>query len=295
MTRFRSFIVPRLQCAGLSLALAALPSLARGGAYASGVVSYTPGGADARFTTPLAALGAPDGISGENPAAANFGFANVLSPFSPAFQSDEIVQVGEGGQITLQLSNYLNVGAGNRLGVISNVGLIDSNYPNGQNGATAGAFGGGSAQVRVSKDGSNWTDLGTVNFNIPSLYYVNAGPFDAAAPASPVLTDFGKPFEGSLASFDGKDYAGTVNAFKVASGGYSGGGKWLDLSGTGLSQVGYVQFLVPDDGNPTTNARFALDSVSIANDAVGAALPEPVAGLLMIAVPAIFLRRRRKA
>jgi hypothetical protein len=297
VTTFRSFTVPRLRCAGLSLALAAaaLPSLARGGAYASGVVSYTPGGADARFTSAQAALGAPDGISGENPAAANyFGASNVLSPFSPAFQSDEVVQIGEGGQITLQLSNYLNVGAGNRLGVISNVGLIDSNYPNGQNSATAASFGGGSAQVRVSADKNTWTDLGTVNFNIPGLYYVNAGPFDGAAPASPQLTDFGKPFEGSLASFNGKDYAGTVNAFKVAAGGYSGGGTWLDLSGSGLSQVGYVQFIVADDGNVNTNTRFALDSVSIANNAVGAALPEPGCGLLMITVPAVLLRRRRK-
>lgn len=295
MTTFRSFIVPRLRCAGLSLTLAALPSLARGGAFASSVLSYAPGGADARFTSAQAALGAPDGISGENPNAANyFGSSNVLSPFSPAFQSDEIVQIGEGGQITLQLSNYLNVGAGNRLGVISNVGLIDSNYPNGQNSATAASFGGGSAQVRVSKDGIAWTDLGTVNFNIPGLYYVNAGPFDAAAPASPVLTDFGKPFEGSLASFGGKDYAGTVNAFSVAGGGYSGGGKWLDLSGTGLSQVGYVQFLVPDDGNAGTNARFALDSVSIANNAIGAPLPEPGAGLWLVVASALFTRRRRK-
>jgi hypothetical protein len=290
-----SSIVPRLQCAGFSLALAALPSLARAGAYASDIMSYTPGGADARFTSPQAALGAPDGISGENPAAANyFGSSNVLSPFSPAFQSDEVVQIGEGGQITLQLSNYLNVGAGNRLGIISNVGLIDSDYPNGQNSATASSFGGGSAQVKVSKDNKIWTDLGTVNFNIPSLYYVNAGPFDGAAPASPVLADFGKPFEGSLAAFNGKDYAGTVNSFKVAAGGYSGGGTWLDLSSTGLSQVGYVQFIVPDDGDPNTNTRFALDSVSIANDAVGVALPEPVAALLMIAVPAIVLRRSRK-
>jgi len=290
--RVGSRIVPGC-AAGFSLALAALPSFTRAGAFASGVMSYTPGGADARFTTPQAALGAPDGVSGENPAAANFGFANVLSPFSPAFQSDEIVQIGEGGQITLQLSHYVTVGAGNRLGVISNVGLIDSNYPNGQNSATAATFGGGSVQVRVSNDNIAWKDLGTVNFNIPSLYYVNAGPFDSAAPASPQLTDFGTPFEGSLASFDGKDYAGTVNAFKVAAGGYSGGGKWLDLSGTGLSQVGYVQFIVPDDGNANTNTRFALDSVSIANNAVGAALPEPVTGVLLVAGAALLMGRRR--
>lgn len=291
MFTFRFSIVPRLRLAGLSVAVGAVPSLAYAGAFASGVVSYTPGTSDAKFRTPAAALGAPDGVSGENSVATNyFGFPNVLSPFSPAYQGDEVVQIGEGGQITLQLSNYLNVGAGKRLGVISNAGLIDSG---GGNGATASTFGGGSVQVRVSKDNVSWVDLGNVVFNMPGLYYVNAGPYDSAAPTSPQLTDFGTPFEGTLTSFNGKDYAGTVNAFKVAAGGYSGGGTWLDLSATGLTQVGYVQFLLPDDGNPNTAPRFAVDSVSIANNAVGAPLPEPASGLFLIAAPAILLRRRR--
>jgi hypothetical protein len=287
----------RFSIVGLSVALVGLPSVAWAGTYASGVVSYTPGTADVRFGTPAAALGAPDGVSGENAAATNyFGFPNVLSPFSPAYQGDEVVQIGEGGQITLQLSNYLIVGAGKRLGVISNAGLIDNDTTNfsGQNGATAATFGGGSAQVRVSPDNQSWTDLGTITFNMPSLYYVNAGPYDGAAPASPQLTDFGKPFEGSLASFDGKNYAGTVDAFKVAAGGYSGGGTWLDLSTTGLAQVGYVQFVLPDDGNPSTDNRFAIDSLSIANGAVGGALPEPSAILFAIAAPAFLLSRGRR-
>jgi hypothetical protein len=278
--------------AGFSVVVAGLPTAAWAGAYASGVVSYTPGSADVKFLNPQAALGAPDGVTGENPAATQyFGFPNVLSPFSPAYQGDEIVQIGEGGQITLQLANYLNVGAGKRLGVISNTGLIDNG--NG-NGPTAATFGGGSARVRVSRDNVNWVDLGTVVFNVPSLYYVNAGPYDATPPASPVLTDFSKPFEGTLASFDGKDYAATNDAFKVAAGGYSGGGTWLDLSSTGLAQVGYVQFLLPDDGNPNTAPRFAIDSVAIANNAIGAPLPEPVSGLFAIAIPVILLRRRHR-
>jgi hypothetical protein len=272
--------------------LAGLPSLAWAGSFAAGVVSYTPGGSDPNFQTPAAALGAPDGISGENAAATNyFGFPNVLSPFSPAYQGDEVVQIGEGGQLTLRLANFVNVGAGKRLGVISNVGLQDSPSFNGQNLSPAATFGGGVARVKVSQDNVNWVDLGNVTFNVPSLYYVNAGPYDASAPASPQLTDFGKPFEGTLASFDGKDFAGTVDAFKVAAGGYSGGGTWLDLSSSGLAQVGYVQFLVPDDGDPLTVNRFAIDSVSIANGAVGAATPEP-GSLALIGLSVLVLRRK---
>lgn len=295
MARIGFSAAPRLGGAVASVVLAGLPSMASAGSYAAGVVSYAPGTAGVLFQTPAAALGAPDGISGENPAATNyFGFPNVLSPFSPAYQGDEIVQIGEGGQLTLRLANFVNVGAGKRLGVISNAGLVDGSPGfTGGNGATASTFGGGAARVKVSQDNQTWVDLGNVTFNIPNLFYVNAGPYDAVAPASPQLTDFGKPFEGTLASFNGKDYAGTVAAFAASGGGYSGGGTWLDLSGAGLTQVGYVQFLVPDDGNPLTDNRFAIDSVSIANGAVGAAVPEP--GLLAWIGMGLMLAVRRKS
>ena len=76
-------------------------------------------------------------------------------------------------------------------------------------------------------------------------------------------------------------------------GGYSGGGTWLDLSTTGLTQVGYVQFLVDDDNNPNTNQRFALDALSIANGAIGAPTPEPATGLLLLICTTALSRRRR--
>jgi len=295
MSRFRYSATSRLHAAVASVLLAGFPSIVSAGTFAAGVISYTPGSSDPKFQTPAAALGAPDGVSGENAAATNyFGFPNVLSPFSPAYQGDEVVQIGEGGQLTLRLANYVNVGAGKRLGVVSNVGLVDASPTfNGGNGAVASTFGGGTARVKVSSDNQTFVDLGLINFNIPSLYYVNAGPYDGTAPASPQLTDFGKPFEGTLASFNNQDFAGTVNAFKVAAGGYSGGGNWLDLSATGLSQVGYVQFIVADDGDPLTDNRFAIDSVSIANGAVGAPTPEP--GSLAFLAVASLLALRRKA
>lgn len=280
------------------LSLVALPSFTFAGSYAAEVLSYTPGTADVKFITPAAALGAPDGITGEKPPPVtnSFGFPNVVSPFSPPYQGDEVVQIGEGGQITLRLANFVTVGPGKRLGVINNVGLQDDDTITftGKNGPTAFTFGGGSARVKVSANNQTWVDLGVVKFDIPTLYYVNAGPYDAAAPASPQLTDFGKPFEGTLASFDGKDYAGTVAAFATTGGGYSGGGTWLDLSGTGLPNVGYVQFLVADDGNPLTDARFAFDALSIANGAVGAPTPEPSTTLALLAAAAVTAASRRR-
>jgi hypothetical protein len=262
--------------------------------FAGGVVSYDRGGGDATWSNPAAAVGSPDGVSGENSNATNyFGFPNVLSPFSGAYQGDEIVEVGEGGQLTLRLARYAVVGAGKRLGVFTNVSLQDASYPSGQNFSPAKAFSAGSAEVRVSADGVNFVSLGTVRFDAPNLYYVNAGPYDAAPPASPQLTDFGKPFAGTLASLGGKDWAGTLDVFKATGGGYSGGGTWLDLSATGLLQVGYVQFVVADDGDPLTKSKIDIDAVSVANGAVGAELPEP-AGLAVCGVVAVVCGGRRR-
>jgi hypothetical protein len=278
------------------LSLGVSSSIVSAAEHAAAVVSYTSGGANAAFQSPSAALGAPDGVTGENAAASNYyGFPNVLSPFSPAYQGDELVQIGEGGQLTLRLGRYVNVVPGKSLGVVSNVSLVDSDFTDntGTNGPTASTFGGGRAVVRVSPDGANWVSLGEVTFDLPALYYANAGAYDAAGPANPITTDFGKPFEGTLRSFDGKDWAGTVAAFAAIGGGYSGGGTWLDLSGTGLAQVGFVQFLVPDDGNAGTANRFAVDSVSIANGFAGASVPEP-AGLGVIVATMALLRRGRR-
>ena len=61
--------------------------------YASAVVSYNPGtGANASFTNnPNAALGSPALGSG-------------VTPFAPPFSNTQIVGIGAGGQITLQMS-----------------------------------------------------------------------------------------------------------------------------------------------------------------------------------------------
>ena len=273
-----------LVLAGASPAVAAF--------FAARVVSYVPGAAPLDFQVPQAALGAPDGLTGENPAASNyFGFPNVLSPFSGAYQGDEIVVVGEGGELTLELERFALTGAGPAIGVISNVSLWDADYPNGINFSPARIIGGGSAVVHVSEDGRIWHTLGLRTFDMPALYYVNAHPYATEAPSNPQLADFSVPFAGSLASFSGKDIAGTIAAFQQSPGIYSGGGTWLDLTGVPISQVGYVRFSIDDDGNPLTFNQLPIDAVVVAQGAVGAAVPEP-AGMLWLAAAGLFIRRR---
>jgi len=181
--------------------------------------------------------------------------------------------------------------------VIPNAGLIDTDFPGGTTGDPASSFGANSAVVEVSEDGQTYVPLagGTpIDFDMPSIFYLNAGPYDSAPPANPTLADFGIPFDpaGGLSAFDDKTYTEIVDLFAG-----SGGGTWLDLSATGLTRVGYVRFSVPIDGDSGNDASrtFELDSVVVANNAVGPAVPEPASlaiALLMVLGVGAFVHRR---
>ena len=266
--------------------------------FAVQVVDYDPGLIQAPDETdpplyddPTSTLGSPDGLSGEtgqNP----FGtmFPNVLSPFSPAFEADEIVEIGPGGQLTIRLAHKLQVGSGLDLGVFSNAGLMGNFDPTTFEfyGATdpAEAFGAESAAVEVSADGATWLALNNgdpILFDMPTNFYNNAGVFESAPPANPMLADFGQSLPPGLAPFDGATEAEVLAAL-----GGSAGGTWLDLSPTGLDEVSFVRFRVPMDLWPVDpfNAGeldlvvFELDAVAIANGKVGAPTPEPTTAFL---------------
>ena len=130
--------------------------------FASAVVSYAPG-ADiaATYQQPASALGMPAGDT-------SFG---VLTPFNAAFLGSHIVGIGAGGSLVLQLdqSAPTGAGAGATIGVHAAVGLVDTDWPNGNAGPTATPYTNPrAAEVLVSDDGARWHSLGPFTFFTPS-------------------------------------------------------------------------------------------------------------------------------
>ena len=257
--------------------------------YAVEVISYAPGATPTTgFTDQLAPLGEPEHFTGEGG-----DYPGVVSPFNPPFQTTEIISVGEGGQLTLRLSNFVLPQIGSpEIGIFTNAGLFDTNYPNGQAGSPPGTFGVDRAMVKVSENGVDWESLGTKTFDIPTNGYTDlANPFSSNPGSSP--TDFQQTFTGSLGSFAGLPYSEATKPDILDLLAGSGGGTWLDISGTSLSQVGYIRFSVEDDGTGA-EMNFELDAVSIARFAMGeATVPEPSA-LLLATFAGMLLGLRRR-
>ena len=83
----------------------------------------------------------------------------MVSPFSPPYLTNEIVSIGQGGQITLRLSNFAvpQPSGPPEIGLFTNVGIFDVDYPNGHAGIQATPFSPlDIADVDVSADGVSW-------------------------------------------------------------------------------------------------------------------------------------------
>jgi hypothetical protein len=265
----------------IALALGLL-SRAHAASFAGAVIDYTPGTGVGSYNNSAAALGQPGGIV--SPGA----FQGVFSPFNPHFETTELTGIGFGGQLTLQLQNYVTVSSGAfEIGIWSNVGLVDNDYPNGTatNPTTTFSTPRG-VSISVSADGTNWVSLNggaPISLSLPGNFYTNAGPQDATAPASPTFADFGKPFTGTLSDFNGETYAQVLATLNG-----SAGGTWLDLDGTGLSQVGYIRF----NGVASGEVEY-INGVSINSTLTGAAVPEPATACLLICGAALLLGFKR--
>tara|TARA_R110002072_G_scaffold150953_1_gene299711 strand:+ start:55701 stop:56549 length:849 start_codon:yes stop_codon:yes gene_type:complete len=260
-------------------------SVVLAGPFASSVLDYDQGtNAAAGYTDASTALGAAERFTGEGV------FPGGVTPFNPAFGTDELVSIGSGGHLDLGFDTAITNSASHAYGidliVFSNAGFVDSSWSDadstndgsGLTGANPFIFGaGGAATVQVSSDGLNWITAAVTTLDLfPTLGY----------------SDFGVPTPGSLGSIESdftqamdpslglSDFANLNFDQLVGLYNGSGGGVGIDISSTGLESASFVRFLNESD------SAFEIDAV--------VAVPAPGA-LALLSLGGICATRRRRA
>lgn len=231
-----------------ALSLVTCASALGDGWFATRVVSYTAGsGASAGHRNPSAALGEPARMTG--PSAS----PETVTPFQPPWQPSQIVSIGAGGSLVLELGSPATDDPGHRFGVdlivFGNAFFSDASYPLGMPGFCAAEGG----LVDVSADGVTWVNVpgASAEGAMPTLAWLDAGPYDTTAGGVP--TDFLRAVDPGLneASVSGMDYADLVAAYDGGAGGVG-----IDLATTGLASANFVRLRQPTGaiGSPEIDA-----------------------------------------
>lgn len=277
---------------GLAIGLVLTGSTAAWAANAARVVSYTPGtstiGAFNSYLNPDRALGEADRIVG-----VFGGTPSLVTPYNGPFSPDDLVFIGSGGQITLELDHYATpITGATEIGIFTSQ-FINQSAPSSASGDTLLFNGDQAGIIRVSEDGQNWVTLGggaLIDLNTPTTGYVfpDAIPtWSSGNPADYDESHYTTPFTGTL-DFNSLD---AFEQARAAAYGTTAGGNWLDLSGLGLSRIGYLQIERPGTADQAVAIR--LDAIYLSGDAVGAVIPEPATlALLAIGGVGALLRRR---
>lgn len=245
-----------------SLLIATAAAAASASPFASSVMSFDAGtNPVAGYADPLTALGSPERFTGEGI------FPAGVTPFNPAWGTDELVSIGSGGHLSLSFDTAITNNASHAFGVdliiFSNSGFSDTTWTdadpnndgNGFTGSNPFIFGsGGAATVQVSTDGTNWITATTTTLDLfPTLGYAD---FTGAAPAVPgsVETDFTQALDPTLTAADFANMSFTdLRDFYDGS----GGGIGIDIASTGLHSASFVRLL------NDSNEAFEIDAIAV--------------------------------
>jgi|SRR5581483_1499738 len=247
----------------LALALAgwfALPLMARA-QFAGTVISCNFGtGFAAGFTNANAALGAP--ASG-----------GAVTPFAPPFSKSQLVSIGAGGQITLELDTPLAHDPTHPYGIDFNI--FANEFFTSSGGNVSGLFfHSSSTLVQVSPDGSDWFTLNPSLAPQAGELFPTDGSGNPSIPVDPSLT---------LASFTGDNLAGIRSLYNGSAGGAGYNLAWAqDADGNSVALTG-VDFIRLEVAGGVVD----LDAIS--------AVPEPGAWALLLTGLAPLCWRRRAA
>jgi hypothetical protein len=253
--------ISRMKKVSLALALAGgfiVPQISRA-QFADAVVSYNSGaGFAAGYTNAGAALGAP--ASG-----------NSITPFAPPFSKTQIVSIGAGGEITLQMStpilNNPSAPYGVNFILFANQFFIE-NSSDEVSGLSDHAD---SILVQVSPDDSTWYTLNQSLAPQPGTLFPTAGNGNPLIPVNSALT---------LANFEGQNLAGIESLYDGSAGGTGYDLDWATNSlgdNADLASADYVRIEVQTgvldlDAASVTQAAPDAMSTSLALMLVGAGL-----------------------
>lgn len=234
--------------------------------FADAVISYVPGtGESTSYENSSAALGAP-------------ALGSSVTPFAPPYQNTQIVGIGTGGEITLQMSSPIVNNPADPYGINFNV-FANQFFVEGSGGVVSGLYDHvASMTVKVSSDGSTWYTLNPALAPQAGTLFPTDGSGNPQIAVNPSLT---------LASFTGQNLAGIRSLYAGSAGGTGYDLSWAqDANGNSvdLTSVNYVQFDV-------SSGYFYLDAVSDV-----AAVPEPSYGWesALVAVGLLLVRFQSK-
>jgi hypothetical protein len=229
--------------------------------FADAVISYNSGsGFAAGFTNASTALGAPTPGGG-------------VTPFAPPFAKNQIVSIGAGGSLTLQLDTPIMNNPSDPFGIDF---MIFGNTFFVLSGSTAtGALGGnntGTTRVEVSADDVNWFTLN------PALAPTVDGIFPTDGTGNPLVA-----VDPSLtaSSFAGQNLAGVRSLYNGSAGGSGFDLAWAQDSLGNDANLAFADYVRID----VLSGKSEIDAISV--------VPEPATYALVLAGAGLFFLRRK--
>lgn len=235
--------------------------------FADSVLSYESGtGFAAGFTNASAALGAPALGSG-------------ITPYAPPFAKTQLVSIGAGGEITLQMDSQILNTPANPYGldfiIFANSFFIE-NGGSGQGATTSGSlfFHSSTIQIQVSPDDVNWYTLNPALAPQAGEWFPTYGGGNPVMPMDPSLMN--------SANFAGLTLAQVESLYNGSAGGTGYSLSWAQDSGgnsVDLTSVDYVQIDVE-------SGVLDMDAISV--------VPEPATWSMVFVGAGLFYLRSKK-
>lgn len=248
--RRRSRALLGLARCGAALCASVTCTFAHGEGFATAVISYEPGSSPAiGYTNPASALGEPARFTSSP------WDGGAVTPFAPAWLPSQVVSIGAGGSLVLELDAPAVDDPRNPFG-IDLIVFGNSFFSDLGGGAgVCGSLAADGGMIDVSPDGVTWYAVPGIAADglFPTLGYLDADPYDAVPGA--VATDARMPV-------DPAHRAQAMYAMPwpkmVAAYGISAGGAGVDLAATGCASARYVRIRVP----PPPHSHVEIDAVS---------------------------------